>query len=151
SSPKQQFNVRISRPARNALTLVSQRYKVQPWQLVELAPFLFFWAAEASLRHRREALDKFARARNDLAERCQEIPHLFSAYDLWDQPIEEKLIETERQSIELGDIFGVFVGEETAAWDDSVKDPFSAFLDSLVENLGSKAKFNGFDLADGTP
>ena len=60
---KSQLNVRVSRAARNALHLVAQRYVgLEPSQIVELAPFLFCWAAEASLRQRRERLKQLENA-----------------------------------------------------------------------------------------
>ncbi len=130
--------------------LVSQRYRVQPSQIVELAPFLFFWAAEASLRHRRDAIDQVASVRADLISRGQDIPHVFGTYDLWEEDLEEMLIASERASIEMGDIFGQFASEE-AQWGDDVNDPFSAFLGDLVKDFGEEAEFSGFDWADGTP
>ena len=54
--------IRIATSPRNALTLVSRRYGIEPSQIVELAPFLFLWAAEASLRQRRERIAEVERA-----------------------------------------------------------------------------------------
>jgi transcriptional regulator with XRE-family HTH domain len=152
SAPKSQFNVRVSRSARNAFTLLSQRYPIQPWQIVELAPFLFFWAAETSLRRRREAIDQFERARSDLVNRGRDIPHVFAAYDLWDAPIEEKLTAAERASIDIGDLFGKAVFEETALWPGpDAEDPFSVFLRNLIEDFDDDVEFNGWDWEDGSP
>jgi len=49
---KLQLNVRVSTVARNGLNFAAERYGVEPSQIVELAPFLFCWAAETSLRQR---------------------------------------------------------------------------------------------------
>src|SRR6266516_3302186 len=51
---RSQLNVRVGAAPRNALNLVARRYRVEPSQIVELAPFLFVWAAEESLRRRQE-------------------------------------------------------------------------------------------------
>ena len=51
-----QMNTRINDSARNALTLVANRYNLPASQIIELAPFLFVCAAEQSLKQRRDAV-----------------------------------------------------------------------------------------------
>lgn len=47
---------RISTSTHNAMHLAAERYHVKYADIVELAPFLFCWAAEASLQRRRDQL-----------------------------------------------------------------------------------------------
>ena len=58
--PQSSFGV--SDAANNFLYLISERYFIRPWQVMELAPLLFCWAAEMSLRERRERLNKLEEA-----------------------------------------------------------------------------------------
>ena len=63
----------ISLSSLNALFLVGQRYHVPQSDIIELAPFLFCWAAEASLRRRGELLQQVEIARHNarnLEARC---------------------------------------------------------------------------------
>lgn len=149
ASPKSQLNVRISGMARNALTLVAQRYPhVDPSQMIELAPFLFLWAAEASLRHRRERVTQLERAWENVRNLESEIwygpPHPDSDYL-------EKQIAAEHESIDMGDIFGSLPHEDPDLYSDSnAEDPFSIFLSDLVKDFSDIAKFDGFS-SEGNP
>jgi hypothetical protein len=46
--------------ARNALTLVAERYCLHQTDILEIAPFLFYWAAESSLRERRKSVERLS-------------------------------------------------------------------------------------------
>jgi len=148
-SPKSQLNVRVSRATRNALSLVAQRYRwVHPSQIVELAPFLFCWAAEASLRRRRDRVSELERA-------MENVRNLSSG--IWDGPPHpdseylEKDLEAEHDSINMRDIFGNFKYEDPEVYsDNNAEDPFSTFLRDLVSDFSDIAKFEGF-LSDGSP
>jgi hypothetical protein len=135
---KDQLNVRVSREARNALSLVTMRYRVQPSQVVELAPFLFSWAAEASLRHRRERLKQL----EDAAETLQKLER--DTFDISFVDIEPpdsphfltEQIMRENRSIELEDLFGEFKQEDPDFYlDVNAIDPFTAFLWNLVADF----------------
>lgn len=147
-TPKSQLNVRVSRAARNALTLVAQRYAgVQPSQIVELAPFLFCLAAEQSMRRRRDRVAELEGALEQVRKLEGKI---------WDQPVPdfdylEKQIEAERQSIDLNDIFGSFAHEDPDfGFAASADDPFSMFLRDLTEDFSDIAKFEDWS-SDGSP
>ena len=73
---KSQLNVRVNTAARNALILVARRYGVARSDIVELAPFLFCWAAEESLRQRSERISEFDHAFDQSQSIGQEIRHL---------------------------------------------------------------------------
>jgi transcriptional regulator with XRE-family HTH domain len=73
---RSQLNVRVGTGPRNALRLVADRYRVEPSQIVELAPFLFVWAAEESLRQRREKIAEVERRCDAALEAESGIRHL---------------------------------------------------------------------------
>lgn len=138
-TPKSQLNVRVSRAARNAMTLVAQRYAgVHPSQIMELAPFLFCWAAEASLRHRRERLNQLENAVEVVQKLEREIFEVsFADLDTSERPdLLTEQIMRENRSIELGDIFGEFQQDDPDHYFDvNAIDPFSAFLSNLVADF----------------
>jgi hypothetical protein len=151
-SPKDQFNVRIGRAAKNALLLVSNRYPVTPSQIVEMAPFLFCWAAEASLRWRRkrleelkDALDTVKKLQGDIFEMAYARPESLEGID----PLTDQVTK-ESSSIDLRDIFGEFLREDPDYYlDVNAIDPFSAFLTELVADFPD-ISFEGFSY-EGTP
>ncbi len=67
---------RITDMAYNTMYLVADRYFVTHEAIVELAPFLFYWAAEASLQRRKSRLEKARRALEDAREAERDILHL---------------------------------------------------------------------------
>jgi transcriptional regulator with XRE-family HTH domain len=153
-APKVQFNVRISQAARNALILVSQSYPhIEPSQIVELAPFLFCWAAEVSLRHRREAVNKFESARDELKNLWRGMPHMPALEDQkapGEAPFEDEMVAAERASIVIRDLFGTSIAEDTGFFGEPDEDPFSVFLRTLADELDETAEFKGWS-HDGTP
>jgi|NGEPerStandDraft_6_1074524.scaffolds.fasta_scaffold114185_1 transcriptional regulator with XRE-family HTH domain len=148
-SPKSQLNVRVSRATRNALSLVAQRYgDVHPSQIVELAPFLFCWAAEASLRRRRDRVRELVRAMENVRDLASSIwdgpPHPDSEYL-------EKDLEAEDFSIDMRDIFGSCKYDDPELYQNyTVEDPFSEFLRNLTSDFSDVAKFDDFS-SDGSP
>jgi transcriptional regulator with XRE-family HTH domain len=150
---KSQLNVRVSRAARNALHLVAQRYVgLEPSQIVELAPFLFCWVAEASLRQRRERLKQLENATETTRKLEREI---FDVTLAQPEPPEmsdflTEQIMRENQSIELGDIFGGFRHEDPDHFlDVNAMDPFSVFLGDLVADFPDISFERWF--SEGTP
>lgn len=141
-----QSSVEISAQARNALYLLYKRYGVRPWQVVEFAPFLLCWAAEASLRQRRVRLEELERSHKVVRDREQAIDHM-RASDFAD--IEEKL-RVERESIETRDLFGYQLDDAGFAtyrheW---TENPFARFLGSLAEGFEDVIEFGGFSSID---
>lgn len=126
---KSQMNVRIPDHIRNAFYLAALRYGIRPNYIVQIAPYLFVWAAEMSLKKRQEALGHLVEAQDRLQS---EVPGYlggsfyadFSAFDL------------ERVSIEKGDIFGEeFVGTLFDPQDPTPSKPFDEFLKSLLSDM----------------
>ena len=82
--------------------LPSVRYNISQQQIVELAPFLFCWAAEASLRQRRDKIMQVERAYENVGNLEQELPHLPASNFAYSE-----VIAVERQSIENRDLFAI--------------------------------------------
>ncbi len=135
---KSQLNLRVDNAARNALALAARRYGVQLSDIVELAPFLFFLAAERSLQRRRERVAEVSKAIAEvesLRERLRYLPI--------DIPGNNDQIVCEKESIQKHDIFARIYG--TAAnrrsfryvseYDDDADNPFSVFLKEELEAL----------------
>ncbi|WP_022683003.1 helix-turn-helix domain-containing protein [Sphingobium bisphenolivorans] len=139
-SPKSQLNFKMSNDARNALNLTAARYNVKAGQILHLAPLLFYWAAEMSLKWRRERVDYIAQKLDALASAPQP-KHLSGlATNNWQG---EDIIAEERRSIERRDIFGIEIKDESVAfdYDHGEQNPMSQFLASVADSLGDNVQF----------
>lgn len=142
-----QLNLRISDQCRNALTLTSLRYRLAQSDIVEIAPLLFCWAAETSLKRRRERHDAISR---NAAERAAlSAPHLHGrAFDNYNA---ENTLHAERESINARDVFGKNIdgdGSESylaEAYDEETQNPFAKFLSDIAGEIGEVAEFEGWD------
>lgn len=128
------LNFRVSTSARNAIYLVSERYNVTYSEIVELAPFLFCWAAEACLRRRRERLAAAERACQEFGEAAEQMWHLPRT----DLDGVKDTFEEERQSIESRDLFASDLEHRR------VDNVFSDFLSELADEIGGGAVFNHY-------
>lgn len=136
-----QINLRIDNAARNALALTARRYGVQLSEIVEIAPFLFFLAAERSLQRRRERL-------NEVSDAIAEVEELKRKYRYLpiDMPANDDPICCEERSIQQNDIFGRRYEIETNRrsfryahdFDDNNDNPFAAFLKEELQNLKAR-------------
>jgi transcriptional regulator with XRE-family HTH domain len=133
---------RISTSAYNAICLVAERYNVKQQGIVELAPFLFCWAAEASLRQRRGRLDQARRACENALNVEREMQHL-RAHDF---SFSEEKFAAESKSIDSQDLFGTSLEEGGFGPDNTSTDnPFALFLSNLAEEIGGGATFDEYD------
>jgi transcriptional regulator with XRE-family HTH domain len=120
--------------ARNALALVAKRYGVSRSDIVQLAPLLFYLAAEHSLSARRDHLGEIDETANSLEVLQSQMPHLPSLY-----PVDEEALRAERESIEARDLFGRrfanqrSFGERRESYEDNQHNPFAAFLTEALE------------------
>lgn len=138
---KTQMNVRMADDARNALALVAMRYSVKPAHIIHLAPFLFLWAAEASLKRRQEAVEAIS-AQLEALNATPTPKHLHGLVtDHWRAG---EILEAEETSIRKLDIFGKLVPDEhvSQSYEESEENPFAAFLKSLADDLGELAEFD---------
>lgn len=130
----------ISTDARNALYLMSRRYNVPQQIIVELAPLLFAWAAEASLRRRKECLDQAEAALNKMKEADSALDHLQST-DFGE--FEEKIAQ-EKQAIEFQDIWGMSTDYHEFSQDPCLDNPFGVFVDNLADEIGDGTTLEEF-------
>ena len=141
---RSQLNVRVATAPRNALNLVAWRYRVEPSQIVELAPFLFVWAAEESLRRRQERLSTLDRTLDETKALGAQLCHLSPQINIFSYA--DDAIAAEQSSINERDLFGssikldlIGVGPD---FDTDIQNPFAMFLRELVSSLGNVATFD---------
>lgn len=132
----------LSIAADNALYLISDRYFVSQWQIMELAPLLFCWAAEMSLRERRERLEKLIEACKTARTLEQEMPHLPDPNFSYS----EEKIKIEAESIKSHDLTGTTIDTDDFIDgpfypSDYDANPFANFLEKQINALGSVATF----------
>jgi transcriptional regulator with XRE-family HTH domain len=146
---RSQSSFGVSTTADNFLYLISERYFVKPWQVMELAPLLFCWAAEMSLRARREHLKKLKGACESARSLEEEMRHLPGSNFTYS----EEKITAESDSIDRHDLFGTFADDAFAdgpfySPSDDTDNPFAMFLTKLVRDIGDVASFEGFSSID---
>jgi transcriptional regulator with XRE-family HTH domain len=134
---------RISTSAYNALFLAAERFNVTHSEIVELAPFLFCWAAEASLQRRRDHLRQAELACEHARQLESEMRHLVPP----DFTASEEKIAAERESIEQEDLFALSLDYHSVPsdWTDN---PFTLFLDSLTKDMSEGTAFEGYSFHD---
>ena len=116
--------------------LAAERYNVKYADIVELAPFLFCWAAEAHLRQRKERLASAEAALSALRDSDSSMEHL----QLFDFSELQEKIDAEKESINCHDIWGK--GTELAVDGDYPFDtPFATFLANLTNEIGDDVTF----------
>ncbi len=122
------MKLRIESAARNALTLVARRYEVRREAIVEIAPLLFFIAAEQCFHERQKRLADVRASADALFHLQSGIHHLPPYYP------DEIAFRSEEQSIKARDLFGREVtGDLDADYKEAEQNPFAAFLrDSLA-------------------
>ena len=125
--------------ARNALTLVSQRYGIRRERIVALAPLLFFIAAEKSLRERQERVDQLIAAADDLVDLQKQIRHL-----PLHAPLDDNAVGSEQDSITARDLFAERVLDEPDLFtsldrnfEEASDNPFVAHLKRALELVGA--------------
>lgn len=148
---KSQLNHRISDASRNALLLVAMRYRISTTKIYEIAPFLFLWAAEQSLRRREERLADLESRWKEVEGEQGQFPHLspLATYS----STAANIIWEEEKSIKSRDLFGSLLKETYDAkdnYDENTENPFTVFLSDLATQLGDLAEFDEWS-AVGSP
>jgi len=132
--------LRIESAARNALTLVARRYGISRESVVEVAPLLFFIAAEQCLQERKKRIVKIRDAADTLLHLYGEIPHLPREW-----PVDEGAVSSEERSIATLDLFGTkvaddaqqFMSDVDANFDESEQNPFVTFLRDALARVST--------------
>lgn len=133
------MKLRIESAARNALTLVALRYRISRESIIEVAPLLFFIAAEQCLQERRKRIAEIRATADALFDLQRGICHLPAHW-----PVDEGAIKSEEQSIKARDLFGKkvlddeqhFMSELDADYDEAEQNPFVVFLRDTLAKLG---------------
>jgi transcriptional regulator with XRE-family HTH domain len=149
-TPKSQMNIRMANDARNALALVASRYQVKPPHILHLAPLLFLWAAEESLKRRQQKLDAYT-AQLSTVEKQFHFGHLNA--DITDNERGWVVVDEEHRSIARRDIFGVSIEDHAVryGYEDSEQNPMALFLNELVAPLNGLAQFEHWSPNWGSP
>lgn len=137
---KSKLTVKISDDARNSLLLVSERYRIEPEDVLHLAPFLFHWAAEASLQERQKRLD----AINDQLAALEAVePSRHLGYFYIDGWRGDDFLSAEQQSIKKRDLTGILTSDEAVPpdYEPSEHNPWVQFLKLLADQSGGGAAF----------
>jgi transcriptional regulator with XRE-family HTH domain len=136
---REAFKLRIENGARNALTLVAQRYGIRRECIVEAAPLLFFLAAEKCLQGRQKQVADLENAAGSLWHMQQKTPHLPVRW-----PIDDGATTSEKKSIEARDLFGTKVIQDSDQFLGEIRDyeeaehnPFVTFLRSALSDVGA--------------
>lgn len=139
------FNLRVSDGARNALAFTARRYGVSNAQIVEIAPLLFFWAAEMSLKKRLNRLNDLNLKNEEISKMGEVFHHLhFRAFTIMNA---ENTLAAELESIEARDIFGAKIGGDSYEsylpdnYEESEDNPMTMFLKELVSEFGESTEF----------
>lgn len=143
SSPKDSLKTLIGAQHHNALSLVAWRYGVTTSQIVEMAPFLFWWAAEASLNQRRRDLARLQEAYEAAQNIERNIPHL-PGHDSKDTT--DEIIRAEAESIHYCDLVAMHIDCPS---DPKAGNPFERFLRELGDQIDDgNGRFDYFDTFD---
>lgn len=141
--PKHIMRQKVSAGVSNAYLLVAKRYGVSMAQIAELAPFLFFVAAERSLRRREQKLSEAWDAIGAVQSLPDKFPHL-PGEGFFHEP---QGLDFEQKSVKQKDLFGRIVDEAPIHYGDSGYDsdednPFAAFLKEEAADVGLGAEFS---------
>jgi transcriptional regulator with XRE-family HTH domain len=144
------INVSVDGAIRNAFSLVQMRYRVPIARIVELAPFLFVLAAEASLERRRIKLEELKNAFTGVQFLLSNFPHL-STFLCPPDPDGPDL-DVEAKSISARDILGDNLPDtETLGQlfepdcEESEHNPFVVYLKEAAPTDRGVASIRGFD------
>jgi transcriptional regulator with XRE-family HTH domain len=136
------MKLRIETAARNALTLVAVRYRISRESIIEIAPLLFFIAAEQSLKERQSRIADVRASADALFDLYRGIPHLPPEW-----PVDEGAVSSEEQSIKARDLFGKkvldsaqFMSELSDDFDEAEHNPFVTFLRNSLSNISTSTE-----------
>jgi transcriptional regulator with XRE-family HTH domain len=145
------INVSVDGVIRNAFSLVHMRYRVPIARIVELAPFLFVLAAEASLERRKAKLTELQEAFDQAGSLLSNFPYLPSSLCPPGSGASE--LRAEARSISTRDIWGdglpdnIYAGSDTIEPDysESTHNPFAVYLKEVAPLDAGVASIHGFD------
>jgi transcriptional regulator with XRE-family HTH domain len=136
------INVSVDGAVRNAFTLVAMRYRVPIARIVELAPFLFVVAAEASLERRRDIAKNLEEAFDHARSLVLSRPYHSIDYWLYDDAL-----ASEKRSISTRDLLGDTLSGQPSEYDESQHNPFVTYLEDAAPSDAGVTSIRRFDRA----
>jgi transcriptional regulator with XRE-family HTH domain len=140
------MKIRMETAARNALTLVALRYRISRENIIEVAPLLFFIAAEQSLKERQRRITDVRASADALFDLQRSIRHL-----PLHSPVDESAVSSEEHSIKARDLFGrkvledrqQFMSELDTDFDEAEQNPFVEFLRDSLSKVSDSNELAG--------
>jgi transcriptional regulator with XRE-family HTH domain len=137
------MKLRIETAARNALALVALRYRISRESIIEIAPLLFYIAAEQSLKERQSRIADVRASADALFDLYCGILHLPPEW-----PIDEGAVCSEEQSVKARDLFGKkvldnsqqFMSELNDDFDEAEQNPFVTFLRASLSKIDTSTE-----------
>ena len=118
------------------LDLVRSAYKVTLEEIIDLAPLMFVYHAESSLRERRERLERDLATRETMLRAFPKLQQLLDS----DKQGGDAWFAMEDESLRADDVFGWFIDPEMVQ-DIEIRDnPFTLYLQRLSERLRAPDK-----------
>jgi transcriptional regulator with XRE-family HTH domain len=133
-----ELTVKLRTATLTKLDMVRSAYKVELEEIIDLAPLMFVYHAESSLRERRARLEANQRVRDDL---LRAFPGLASV--LSDDPNTAE--ESESFSVSVDDVFGAFINPEGTEGTEADCNPFTQYLMRLSERFGDPSTLDVVD------
>jgi transcriptional regulator with XRE-family HTH domain len=124
------------------LDLIRSAYKVSLEEIIDIAPLMFVYHAESSLRERKQRLEGDLQLRERFLRALPEMQHLMGEGE---QDTPSKL-QSENESIRLDDIFGMWLDHEVVDDIEFGDNPFMEYLQRLSADFADPSKLEVDDL-----
>ncbi len=140
-SERVQLNARVRASTLTKLDLIRSAYSVELEEIIDLAPLMFAYHAESSLRERRQRLEDDLQLRERFLRAIPEMQHLAGEGELVTPP----KLTSESDSIRYGDIFGMWLDLETYDGLELGENPFTEYLQRLSAGFAAPSKLEVSD------
>ncbi len=124
------------------LDLIRSAYKVSLEEIIDLAPLMFAYHAESSLRERKQRLESDLQLRERFLRAFPEMQHLMGEGE---QDTPSRLL-SENESIRRDDIFGMWLDHEVVDDIEFGDNPFAEYLQQLSVDFAEPSKLEVEDL-----
>jgi transcriptional regulator with XRE-family HTH domain len=124
------------------LDLIRSAYKVSLEEIIDLAPLMFAYHAESSLRERKQRLEGNLQLRERFLRAFPEMQHLLEEGE---QATPSKL-QSEHMSLRGDDIFGMWLDPEVFDGIELGDNPFAEYLQRLSAEFAAPSKLEVDDL-----
>ena len=128
--------IKVRASTATKLDLVRSAYKVTLEEIIDLAPLMFVYHAESSLRERRERLERDLATRETLLRAFPKLQQLLDS----DKQRGDARFAIEDESLRADDVFGWFIDPEMVQEIEIRDNPFTLYLQRLSERLRAPDK-----------